>query len=1528
MSAYRCKMCGGTLEIQSGATVAECEYCGARQTLPKLDDEKRANLYDRAGHFRRSNEFDKATAIFEQILNEDNTDAEAYWSLVLCRYGIEYPWILSNGEITSTNKEDGSISFFAILTTAPMRVSFRYKVSSEKNNDIFRIYKNETLLKEVSGSTSYVSYYVDLDADEYVMFVYTKNDSISIGSDCAYIADLTVVSREACTSTAVANCSMQSPYRYEYGSAYRMDAEYGSSCVLPTPTRAGYTFLGWYDGEDRLIESGIWNTVGDITVTAKWSKNTYTVTLDADGGTVSPSSQASIYGEAYTLPTPAKTGYTFNGWYCGSIRYSGGTWQTAEDVTLIAKWTAKDDIPYTVKHFLENANDDEYTLDATESFIGTADASVTPAVKTYANYVSPAEQTVTVAPDGTLVVSYYYQRVTYDVTYVTNGGDAMEVQAFKYEQELVLKTPTRAGYTFGGWFTSVSLDETDTPPATLQGDLTVYAYWTEENKPSDFTYSGTEKLTVSAYLGTNATMWIPAYIGGVPVATVSANAFADQAILTKVVVPETVTVIEKEAFKGCNAITDITIPFVGLSQSAYSQNAVFGAIFGYTTSASANTIQQYSSSYRYFIPQTIKRVTVTVQKEIPAYAFENCTFIESIAIPENVTSIGARAFYNCMLLSTLNSTTAGVFHIPVGVTQIKDHTFYKCVLMEKFTCGTLTSIGNNAFEELPVLEAVDVPDGLLSIGSAAFKGCVSIQTVQFGEHLETIGASAFEGCVSIGKINSTNANTAVIPNSVTSIGKGAFQSIADVHDWTLPFVGLSQNAYGEEAVFGAIFGYTVSNSVSDTIQQYSTNYYYYIPQTIERVTVTVQSTVPVYAFKNCAFIESITVPETVTSIGSYAFYNCSGLSMLNSTTAGVFNIPAGVTQIYDYTFYKCLLLTEFTCEGVTSIGDHAFNGLPLLEVLKLPDTLLTIGDYAFGDCAALSKINSTEANTAVIPDHVTSIGKGAFNGVAAIEHWTLPFVGTSQTAYGEEAVFGAVFGYDRSSGQGQTPQYVSGSYVYYYYIPKTIKSVTVTVQDVIPTSAFRNCTFIESITVPETVASIEAYAFYNCSGLSMLNSTAAGVFNIPTGVTTIGDYAFCECLLLKEFTCESVTSIGEYAFEGLPLLEELKLPDTLLTIGEYAFQDCAALSKINSTEANTAVIPDHIISIGKGAFGGIAAIEHWTLPFMGLSQNAYGEEAVFGAVFGYDRSSGQGQTPQYVSGSYVYYYSIPQTIKSVTVTIQSDIPAYAFKNCTFIERITFQTKISSTGTDAFLNCNATVVYNDVYWNGTDVATGFASGTGTEADPYVISHATQLAYLAQQVNTGAAYENTYFVLSEDIFLGCHVFTPIGADASHMFKGHFDGQNHVIYGLKPNSDGLAVGLFGHFGGTLKNLGIEDAEISATRTISGPVYVGGLVAHSTGVIENCYSKASVTASCKYQVYAGGLIGYNEGTVQNASVQGNVTATSTDFKCHAGGFAAYNSGTVTDCTANGKTTSKGYAEAFTVVGDFIAENAGTVNL
>lgn len=134
MTIFKCKMCGGTLEINN-ETVAVCEYCGTKQTLPKLNNNQKANLYDRANHLRRNNEFDKAIEIYEKILNEDNTDAEAYWSLVLCRYGIEYV------EDPTTHKQIPTVNrtqFTSVLIDEDYKAALQYA-------DVFQrsVYENE-----------------------------------------------------------------------------------------------------------------------------------------------------------------------------------------------------------------------------------------------------------------------------------------------------------------------------------------------------------------------------------------------------------------------------------------------------------------------------------------------------------------------------------------------------------------------------------------------------------------------------------------------------------------------------------------------------------------------------------------------------------------------------------------------------------------------------------------------------------------------------------------------------------------------------------------------------------------------------------------------------------------------------------------------------------------------------------------------------------------------------------------------------------------------------------------------------------------------------------------------------------------------------------------------------------------------------------------------------------------------------------------------------------------------------------------
>ncbi len=130
MAVFKCKMCGGALEVAEQATTVTCDYCGSQQTLPKLDGDKLSRLYDRAGHFRRNNEFDKAAAIYEEILNENNTDAEAYWSLVLCSYGIEYVEDPSSGRrIPTVNRAQ----FTSIFDDDNYKSALRYADFSQKN---------------------------------------------------------------------------------------------------------------------------------------------------------------------------------------------------------------------------------------------------------------------------------------------------------------------------------------------------------------------------------------------------------------------------------------------------------------------------------------------------------------------------------------------------------------------------------------------------------------------------------------------------------------------------------------------------------------------------------------------------------------------------------------------------------------------------------------------------------------------------------------------------------------------------------------------------------------------------------------------------------------------------------------------------------------------------------------------------------------------------------------------------------------------------------------------------------------------------------------------------------------------------------------------------------------------------------------------------------------------------------------------------------------------------------------------------
>ena len=192
--------------------------------------------------------------------------------------------------------------------------------------------------------------------------------------------------------------------------------------ALYVPTRTGYSFNGWYDG-DTEISSGAWTIASDVTLVSKWIANGNTITLDANGGSISTNYLAVTYDQSYTLPTPTRTGYTFDGWYNGSTKYTDGTWQGVSDITLTAKWTA---VTYTI--------------------IYSDIKSVTNTVK------------VTFNPN--------YSGGTATVKHLSNG------------EKLTYPTiPTRSGYMFAGWYTNSSCTREYSFSETITSDLTLYAKW-------------------------------------------------------------------------------------------------------------------------------------------------------------------------------------------------------------------------------------------------------------------------------------------------------------------------------------------------------------------------------------------------------------------------------------------------------------------------------------------------------------------------------------------------------------------------------------------------------------------------------------------------------------------------------------------------------------------------------------------------------------------------------------------------------------------------------------------------------------------------------------------------------------------------------------------------------------------------------------------------------------------------------------------------------------------------------------------
>ena len=647
--------------------------------------------------------------------------------------------------------------------------------------------------------------------------------------------------------------------------------------------------------------------------------------------------------------------------------------------------------------------------------------------------------------------------------------------------------------------------------------------------------------------------------------------------ISELTIPNSVTAIGDSAFADCSDLTSLTIPdsvttiganpFSGPKLKLNNRSPHFylegNVLF---TADKSQLIAYCSTQASYTIPNSVT--------SIGDGAFR-CSHLTSLTIPDTVTSIGDSAFYWCSSLISLT--------IPNSVTSIGDSTFRLCSSLTSLTIpNSVTAIGDCAFLGCSSLTSLTIPKSVTMIGISALGG-LTLQlenqsphfhmednvlfTVDKKQLISYCSTQAFytipNSVTSIGDgaFRSSRLTSLTIPNSVTSIGNGAFSSCRSLTSLTIPN-SVTSIGNGAFSLCMSLTSLTIPDSVTSIGYRAFSHCSSFTSLTISNSITSISDS----AFSGCSTLTSLTIPNSVTSIGDSAFANCSSLTTLT--------IPNSVTSIGESAFSGCSSLTSLTIpNSITSIGDGAFSGCSSLTTLTIPDSVTSFGNSTFSGCSSFTSLT--------IPNSVTSIGDSAFSFCERLTSLTIP---NSVTSIGDSA-----FSWYKSLTS--------------LTIPNSVTSIG--------DSAFLDCLRLTSLTIPSSVTTIGANPFVKLK--VQLNNESSHFYVednvlftadksqliaycsiqtsycIPDSVTTIGDRAFSGCSRLTMVTIpDSVTSIRDRAFLGCSRLTTLTIPNSVTSIGNSSFGRCSRLT--------TLTIPNSVTSIGYRAFASCFNLSQLAIP--------------------------------------------------------------------------------------------------------------------------------------------------------------------------------------------------------------------------------------------------------------------------------------------------------------------------------------------
>ncbi len=780
---------------------------------------------------------------------------------------------------------------------------------------------------------------------------------------------------------------------------------------------------------------------------------------------------------------------------------------------------------------------------------------------------------------------------------------------------------------------------------------------------------------------------------------ISSNVFSSCNQIENITIPDSVSTLCSDAFSGCESLKGVYITSIAdwcnISFVNTSANPLYYA----------NKLYLGSEFDGSLIEELVIPSSVT---SIAPYAFYNCTGITSVKISNgNLNIIGENAFYGCTSLK-------GIY-----LTNIADW----CDISFANTSANPLYYAKNIYLNNNVVKQLVIPSSVTSIAPYAFYNCTGITSVKIGSgNLNSVGEDAFYGCTNLKDIyltsiadwckisfanptanplsgaknlylNGSLVKELVIPSSVTSIGSYAFYNYTSLTSVKISNINL--NSIGENAFYGcSTLDSVCLTSIEDWCDvsfanKYSNPLFYakklYLgiksdDSLVKELLITdnVTSIAP-YAFYNCTSITSVKIGKNLKSIGEDAFYGCSSLT-------GVY-----ITDIKDWCDVSFANPTANPLSGAKNL----YVNTGRVTELQIPDNVTSIGAYAFYNCTSITSVK--------IGNNLESIGEDAFYGcsklsgvyITSIPNWC----NTSFATPASNPLYCA------------KKLYLNNSLVTALEIPETVAYIGA--------YAFYNCTEINSVSVGYNVREIGEDAFYGCSKLkgvyitnlpnwcniSFANPTSNPLTSaknlylgnvlveelvILDGIAIINNYAFYNCTSLTSVViADSVQSIGHDAFGNCTNLTSVSIGKGVKSIGNNAFYGCKSLI--------SAIIPDNVISIGDSAFYNCAGLVSVSI---GKGVESIGENAFFGC----SNLSGVYITnlPNWCNISFAnptanpLYYAkklylgsefdgslIEELVIPSSVTSIGD---YAFYNCTSITSVKIGSGVKNIGEGAFYNC--------------------------------------------------------------------------------------------------------------------------------------------------------------------------------------------------------------------------------------------------